>query len=351
MENRHCAIFGPVLTVVVVRLHAHDHPFCDDIMGTNDGVSSSVPASHTITIALIWIKTCQLPNLPPTFLRSLKTSKRASDIPSIRIWYNLRPQTCSSHHDSLPLPNRYVFDVFGTLFDWRSAVVREFKCLARDASKRGSNTEAMLSGVNWMEFTDEWRKGYGRNTKALAAKPTPSDSFPKLDVVHRQILDDLIISHGLHGVFTELELTHVNLAWHRLDPWPDVPQGLRMLQRGYMTSTLSNASVRLLVDLARWGGISFDLLISSELFGTYKPNPRVYLNAAELLDLRPEEVCLVAAHRYDLEAAKGCGYATVYLRRKGEDDGEPEINTPNEKIDVVVDDLQDLAVLLGCMNI
>lgn len=184
--------------------------------------------------------------------------------------------------------------------------------------------------------------------KAMAALPPPPDAFPKIDVVHRQILDSLITSHDLHGVFTESELVQVNLAWHRLDPWPDVPSGVRMLKQRYITSTLSNSSIRLLVDLMRWSSISFDLIMSAELFVANKPNSKVYLGAARLLDLRPEEVCIIAAHRYDLEAAKKHGFATVYLRREGEEDDMPMITAPNEQIDVMVDNLEELARLAGC---
>ena len=72
----------------------------------------------------------------------------------------------------------------------------------------------------------------------------------------------------------------------------------------HQSIVLANGTARLQIDITKSSGLSFDLLLSSELLGLTKPDPAIYHKAIELLGHKPEECLMVAAHAYDLEAAK-----------------------------------------------
>jgi 2-haloacid dehalogenase len=167
-----------------------------------------------------------------------------------------------------------------------------------------------------------------------------------IDGLHRRILDGLLAERGLAP--PEAEVAELNLVWHRLAPWPDSVAGLQRLKTRYPVCTLSNGNLRLLLDMARHAGLPWDTLFSAELFGHYKPDPEVYLGAARLLDLAPEQVLMVAAHPSDLRAAAACGLKTAYVPRPLErgPGGAMEPWTPGE-FDVVAEDVMALAAALG----
>lgn len=196
-------------------------------------------------------------------------------------------------------PQALLFDVFGTVVDWHGSVAREVRRhgLAVDAD----------------DFARAWRAGYAPAMDDVRQGRLP---WTTIDGLHRRILDRLLAEHGL--ALDEAARVDLNLAWHRLDPWPDVPDGLRRLHALAPVATLSNGNVRLLMDLARHGGLHWDAIFSAELFGHYKPDPEVYLGAAKLLDLPPAQVTLVAAHPNDLRAAAACGLGTALVLRPDE---------------------------------
>ncbi|KAI9029218.1 haloacid dehalogenase [Hyaloraphidium curvatum] len=250
--------------------------------------------------------------------------------------------------DRLPASLRGVkaltFDVFGTLVNWELSVERECKQADRDAASRKAGTGPKeADAVDWLAFTREWRAEYYRATAEVAKGLRP---FKTIDETHRDILDSLVLKHRLAGLWTEAELVRLNLAWHRLDAWKDVPEGLRVLRKSVYCATLSNGNVSLLVDLARHGGMAFDAVLSGELYQSYKPDPKVYLGAAKMLGVQPEEVAMVAAHRWDLHAARACGLRTVYLLRPTED-GAKGYDADAEKMgfDLVVGSLEDAGAL------
>ncbi|AKJ30797.1 haloacid dehalogenase type II [Caldimonas brevitalea] len=189
------------------------------------------------------------------------------------------------------------FDVFGTVVDWHGSITRE--------------VEAMQLDVDAQRFALAWREGYKPAMKRVS---DGLQGWTKIDALHRQILDELLPSFGLSDL-NEAQRFHLNLAWHRLDPWPDTVAGLTRLKRRYVLTTLSNGNVSLLVDLARHGGLPWDCVLSAETFRCYKPHPATYLGVAQLLDVAPEQVMLVAAHHEDLEAAAACGLRTAYVER------------------------------------
>ena len=227
-------------------------------------------------------------------------------------------------------PRALVFDTFGTVVDWRTSVAAEVKTFA---ARRGLQIDAY-------RFADAWRAGY-----PLAMQRVRSGELPwtKLDRLHRMILDRVLIDFGISGV-PEPDLQELNRAWHRLKPWPDAVSGLTRLKRNHVIAPLSNGNISLMTDLARFGGLPWDCILGAELVRHYKPDPEVYLSAAEFLDLQPSDVMMVAAHLGDLRAAKALGLATAFVVRPLEygPAGRPDL-APDGSVDLVAKDFNDLA--------
>jgi 2-haloacid dehalogenase len=189
-----------------------------------------------------------------------------------------------------------VFDVFGTLVDWRSGIAEAFR-----ASGASGDPE---------ELADAWRARYRPILDEVNDGVRPWGDF---DELHLATLDDLLTERGVELPVAERH--RLVGAWHRLDSWPDVRTGLEALRRQRVTATLSNGHLALLVDLARHGDLRFDCLLSTELARAYKPAPEVYLTAARLLGVDPGELMLVAAHPWDLQGARAAGLRTAFIDR------------------------------------
>ena len=226
------------------------------------------------------------------------------------------------------------FDVFGTVVDWRSSIVREGERL----------TARQGIAVDWPRFADAWRAGYGPAMRRVRSGELP---WTRIDDLHRMILDGLIPEYGLTAL-TDAERDDLNRVWHRLSPWPDTVSGLTRLRTRYVLATLSNGNVALLVNMAKHSGLPWDAVLSAELAHQYKPDPEVYLTAADLLGLEPEQVMMVAAHKGDLRAAAALGFKTAYVPRPLEYGPDREIDTtPDPSFDVNATDFNDLADRLG----
>lgn len=228
-----------------------------------------------------------------------------------------------------------VFDVFGTVVDWRGGVIRDGAALSA----------AKGIAVDWPAFADAWRAGY---QPAMQRARAGEIAWTNIDGLHRSILDELLPRFGLEAL-TEVERDHLNRVWHRLDPWPDVLAGLRRLKSRFTISTLSNGNVSLLVDMAKHGRLPWDCVLSAELFQHYKPDPEVYLGAARLLGVRPAQLLMVAAHPSDLEAAARAGLPTAYVPRPLEFGSGSELRDPpgERRFDLVADGFGALATQLG----
>jgi len=226
------------------------------------------------------------------------------------------------------------FDVFGTVVDWRSPVIREGEQLGR---KKGLK-------VDWPHFADRWRAGYGPAMNRVRRGELP---WTNIDGLHRLILDNLLKEFHITGL-SEDEIDHFNHVWHRLDPWPDSPGGLARLKKRFIIATLSNGNVALLVNMAKHAGLPWDCVLSAELAKHYKPDPIVYQTAADLLGLKTEQVMMVAAHASDLRAASKVGMSTAFVSRPLENgpQGRAEV-TPDPAFHVVAKDFNDLAAKLG----
>jgi 2-haloacid dehalogenase len=226
-----------------------------------------------------------------------------------------------------------IFDVFGTVVDWRGSVIREGEELGREKNL----------DVDWADFADEWRGRYAPSMDRVRRGELP---WTNLDALHRASLEELLEEFGIEGL-TEEEVDYLNKVWHRLDPWPDSVTGLARLKERYVISTFSNGNVALLTDMAKRAGLPWDLILSAELVKHYKPDPETYLMAPNLLDLRPDEVMLVAAHPSDLRAAQTHGLRVAYVLRPLEWGPEGEAEPADPSFDLVVDDLVELAEKLG----
>ena len=227
------------------------------------------------------------------------------------------------------------FDVFGTVVDWRSSIIRDGEALGRDKG---------LS-VDWAKFADTWRSLYQPNLSRVRNGELP---WTKLDVLHRMSLDRLLVDFGIAGL-SEAEIDHLNRAWHRLVPWPDAVPGLTRLRRRFILATCSNGNVALMVNMARRAGLPWDAILGAETARHYKPQPEAYLITADMLGLRPEHCMMVAAHNGDLGAAAGCGLRTAFVPRPTEHGpGQTTELVPVREWDVVATDFVDLAGKLGC---
>ena len=228
------------------------------------------------------------------------------------------------------------FDVFGTVVDWRTSVIREGEAFGKPRK---------LS-VDWGKFADAWRGLYQPAMEEVRSGRRP---WAKLDELHRESLVRLLGDFGIIGV-SPAEIDHLNHAWHRLDPWPDAVPGLTRLKRRFTLATLSNGNIALMVDMAKRAGLPWDAILGAEVARAYKPTPEAYLRSAEALGLRPEQCLMVAAHPADLASAARCGLRTAYVPRPlefgpGRPGSQPE---PGQPFDVVAGDFVELAERLGC---
>lgn len=227
------------------------------------------------------------------------------------------------------------FDVFGTVVDWRTSIIREGRELGE---RKGID-------VDWESFADAWR---GLYQPAMSRVREGKRPWTKLDDLHRESLERLLAEYRIEGL-SDGEIEDFNRAWHRLDPWPDAVEGLTRLRRKYVLATLSNGNVALLVNMAKRAGLPWDAVLGAEPARHYKPQPESYLMTADFLGLAPPQCMLVAAHNYDLVAASECGYRTAFVPRPTEyGPNQSEDLTAEYDFDVIASDFIDLADKLGC---
>jgi len=220
--------------------------------------------------------------------------------------------------------------VFGTVVDWRSSVIAELEWFGE---RHGLQAD-------WPAFADNWRGGYAPAMDRVRNGELP---WTKLDGLHRGILVELLDGIGASGMGHE-DVDHLNLVWHRLDPWPDSVAGLTRMKQRRVITPLSNGNFSLLTNMAKHAGLPWDCVTSAELFGHYKPDPEVYLGCAALLDIAPGELMLVAAHPSDLRAARDAGLRTAYVVRPLErGPGRRPPRFADGEFDLVAADFLDLA--------
>ena len=227
-----------------------------------------------------------------------------------------------------------VFDVFGTVVDWRSSITKHAAAFG----------EAQGIEADWGAFADGWRGKYQPYMNKVRTGELP---WTKLDVLHRMGLVELLGEFGINDV-GEHTIDELTMAWHYLDPWPDAPAGLSRLKAKYIIGTMSNGNVALMTNMAKYAGLPWDVILGAELAQAYKPDPKTYLTGVELLGLYPEQVMMVAAHQNDLLAAEAEGLKTAFVPRPMEfgPDRKPD-PTPDPSFDIVAADFRDLASQMG----
>lgn len=229
-----------------------------------------------------------------------------------------------------PAPKILAFDIFGTVVDWHGSISRE--------------VETMNLGVSGDEFALAWRRGY---RPAMQRVMSGELGWTLIDDLHRLILDEVLQQFGIDQL-DEAQKKHLNKAWHRLDPWPDSVEGLRRLKSRFTICTLSNGNIGLLANMAKRAGLPWDCILSAEVFRAYKPDPATYLGVANVFDVAPNEVMLVAAHHDDLAGARACGLRTAYIERPLEfGPNQPKDVSPQPGNDLHATSLGALAGLLG----
>lgn len=226
------------------------------------------------------------------------------------------------------------FDVFGTVVDWRSSIIRELSAFGRSKG----------ISADWDLLADKWRGGYAPSMDMVRKGEIP---WKSIDELHRIVLDSLLDEFQISDL-SEQEKVHLNKAWHRLTPWPDSVEGLTKLKQNYIIATLSNGNISLLANMAKYSALPWDVILSSELAKHYKTDKEVYLTALSLLDLEPEGVMMCAAHQDDLLAAQSLGLKTAYINRPLEFGPDKSGDaTDNMPFDIVAADIIDLARQLG----
>lgn len=236
------------------------------------------------------------------------------------------------------LPKALAFDVFGTVVDWRTSVARESAAFLAMIGQDASEAEA---------FADAWR---GQYIAAMIGMRKSGRAFVPLDVLHREMLEAALRERDVDPARLDDDLlADWNRAWHRLDPWPDAVEGLTRLKARFPIVTCSNGNIALLLAMARRGGLPWDAILGAQVSGAYKPDPKAYLHTAEVLDIAPHELCLVAAHHGDLAGARACGLLTAYVDRPEEYGGAPAPDAHYEQVwEWSATSFTDLADQLGC---
>ena len=219
------------------------------------------------------------------------------------------------------------FDTGGTVLDWHSGIRA---ALAEVGARHGIERD-------WSAVTNEYRR---RALQRMTNQVSPGFN---IDDVHRAVLDEIANEHGLGGL-TDDERAGIAHHWHALDAWPDFPPALGRLRQSHIVVSFTILSVSLIIDTARRNGLHWDAVISCEMLDVYKPRPEAYQRAAKLLQLEPRQILMVACHNFDLNAARGVGYRTCFVRRPDEwGPAGPPDPVPDPATDLVVAGFAELA--------
>ncbi|MFM2150815.1 MAG: haloacid dehalogenase, type [Pseudomonadota bacterium] len=233
-------------------------------------------------------------------------------------------------------PRALLFDVFGTVVDWRGGIARD---AAPFLARHGI-------AMDPHDFAEAWRARY---QPAMQAVRTGARPFTRLDLLHRENLEAVLRAAGANPArIPEAELEDLNRAWHRLDPWPDAIAGLIRLKTRFIIAPLSNGNIALLLNMAKRAGLPWDAILGAEVAQAYKPQPEAYLRTAEILGLPPGACMLVAAHNSDLAAARRCGFGTAFIGRREHGPAQTEDLVAEQDWDQVADSFTALADQLGC---
>jgi 2-haloacid dehalogenase len=230
-------------------------------------------------------------------------------------------------------PRAILFDVFGTLVDWRGSVAAG---LAAFGVREGI-------GADWFAITDAWRRAYAPSMDRVRRGEQP---WTHLDALHREALAALLPKFGVENMSSR-HLDELVRLWHRLTPWPDSLSGLLLLKQHFTIASLSNGHVALQVNLAKYTGFPWDMIFAADIYRHYKPDAETYLGACGFLGLPPGDVMLAAAHNEDLAAARALGLQTAFISRPMEYGAPDKRARPSQDWEIVADSVEDLAAHLA----
>ncbi|MGL4305521.1 MAG: haloacid dehalogenase type II [Mycobacteriaceae bacterium] len=228
-----------------------------------------------------------------------------------------------------------LFDVFGTVVDWRTSIAREVESIL---------SEEIQTKITPEDFADQWRALYEPSMEEIRSGRR---GYTRLDDLHAESLRKILAKNNVHlSAEKQLWLVH---AWHRLAPWPDSISGLTRLKNKFVIAPLSNGNISLLMEMAKNIGLPWDAILGAEVVQTYKPLPAAYLKTADILGVQPSQCMLVAAHNFDLHAAQGCGFKTGFVRRSTEHGSHQSTDlTPSGNWSYHSESITDLADQLHC---
>ena len=228
-----------------------------------------------------------------------------------------------------------VFDVFGTVVDWRTSIANE---VSNQLKNKGFD-------LNWLAFSEAWRAKYQPSMEGVRSGKR---GYVRLDVLHLENLMEVLEEFKVSGL-SSAELDYLNRAWHRLKPWPDSVSGLERLKKKFIIGTMSNGNVALMVNMAKHSGLPWDVILGAEPAQAYKPDPKTYLTGVDWLGLQTDEVLMCAAHNNDLVAARDQGLKTAFIARPTEYGKYQSVDIKAEhEFDFITTDMNDLADQLGC---
>jgi 2-haloacid dehalogenase len=226
------------------------------------------------------------------------------------------------------------FDMQGSLLDFYSTIVDEGE---RFTKSRGITAD-------WTKISDQWRSEYRKQLDQVIAGTI---TWRSTDVIYRDALDKLLATYNWGSSLPATDRDELSSLWSKLRPWADTRPGLDRLRKKYKLSTLSNGSMASVVNIVKRYSLPFDCVLTSELVKSSKPDPKVYALAQNSLGLRPEEILMVACHKYDLAAAKKFGFHVAFIPRPREFGPNGKVDTsPESLFDAMAPSLVELAKVL-----
>ena len=224
------------------------------------------------------------------------------------------------------------FDMQGTVFDFYDPLIRAAQTVGR---KHGlpEDWAATLPG--------DWSGAAHDIIVEISAGRRPWMSNTE---VYREALMPLVVKRGVGDRLSDGDRDELLGGWGKMVPWSDAVAGITQLRRKYTVSTLTNASMSQMTALVKDGKLPFDEVLTGELNHAFKPDPKVYQLAVDYVGFPPNQLMMVSAHKWDLQASKQAGFRTAYVPRPLElGPGHTADRKPESFIDIIADDLVDLA--------
>jgi 2-haloacid dehalogenase len=219
-----------------------------------------------------------------------------------------------------------MFDQYGTVVDMQSGLTE----VATPFLRRKGWSGEPNSFVTW------WRRTHFENSMIDALLHREHTSYREIG---ERSVAFVLERSGI--AYTMEEVRRLVAEIEKLRPFPEVPAALTRLQTRYKLVVLSNGDRDMLETAKQYHRIPFDRLISVAEAGSFKPHRATYTKAAELLELRMDQVLFVANHAFDCIGAKSAGMHTAFIDRRR----RPFGMTPHQP-DILVRTMTELADIM-----